>query len=303
MFPKDTDVVRADSLSHAASLLREHGPDARLLAGGQSLVPMMKFRLASPGTLVDVSALPSPGIRITDESAVLPALATHADAIDHEGLTDAFDLVDDAIPQIADPQVRNMGTVGGSLAQADPSGDWAPVVMALGGTVHTVSPEGGRDVAIDDLYDGPFSTTLAHDEVVEQVTLPLPAPDHDVGGAYLKVKRRQGVYATASVGVHLAIEGGSVADAGVVVNSVGPEYHHATGVEATLAGEVLTDDLVRAAAAELLDDLDVVADARGSAVYKRDVVRALFKRAAKTAEERARGREVETDPLAQVGAI
>lgn len=303
MFPKETTVIRADSLAHAAALLSEHGPDARLIAGGQSLVPMMKLRLAAPSTLIDISALPSPGIRLTADRAVLPALATHADAIDHDGLTEAFDLIDDAIPQIADPQIRNMGTVGGSLAQADPSGDWGPVVMALDGTVHVRSPDDDREIAIDDLFDGPLSTTLAHDEVIERVTLPLPDPDHDVGGAYLKVKRRQGVYATASVGVHLAVDDETVADAGVVVNSVGPGYHHDTAVEAMVEGEALTDDRIRAAADDLLSNLEVIADTRGSVAYKRDVVRALFKRAAKTARDRADGRDVETDPLAQMGAI
>jgi carbon-monoxide dehydrogenase medium subunit len=264
---------------------------------------MMKLRLAAPATLVDISAIPSPGIRIEDDRAVLPALATHADAIDHDGLTSTFDLVDDAIPQIADPQVRNMGTVGGSLGQADPSGDWGPVVMALSGTVHTTSPDGGRELPADDLFDGTLSTTLANDELIERVTLPLPDPDHAVGGGYLKVKRRQGVYATASVGVHLEFDGETVANAGAVVNSVGPDYHHATEAEALLEGEALTNDRITEAADVLLSNIEVLGDTRGSAAYKRDVVRALFKRAAKTAEDRANGLEVETDAMAQMGAI
>lgn len=303
MFPKDTEVVRAESLSEAADLLRKHGPDAQLIAGGQSLVPMMKLRLAAPDTLIDISALSSPGIRIEDGQATLPALATHADAIDHETLTATFDLIDDAIPQIADPQVRNMGTIGGSLGQADPSGDWGPVVMALSGTVHTVSPDGGRAINADDLFDGTLSTTLAQDELIERVTLPLPDPAHDVGGAYLKVKRRQGVYATASVGVHLELDDGVVANAGAVVNSVGPDYHHATAVEELLEDEQLSEELIREGADRLLSNLEVLADTRGSVDYKRDVVRALFKRAVKTAQDRAAGIEVETDPLAQMGAI
>ncbi|MFB6097067.1 MAG: xanthine dehydrogenase family protein subunit M [Haloferacaceae archaeon] len=303
MFPKDTEVLRADSLGHAAELLREHGPDARVLAGGQSLVPMMKFRLAAPPTLIDVSSIPSPGVRLEDDRAVLPALTTHAEAIDHDELTDTFDLVDDAIPQIADPQVRNMGTVGGSLGQADPSGDWGPVCMALSGRIHTVSPDGERDLSADDLFDGTLSTTLANDELIERVTLPLPDPAHEVGGAYLKVKRRQGVYATASVGVHLVFDGDEVVDAGAVVNSVGPDYHHDTEVEAALEGSVLTDERIREAADLLLSNLEVLADTRGSETYKRDVVRALFKRAAKTAQDRAQGQDVATDPLAQMGAI
>lgn len=303
MFPKDTEVVRADSLADAADLLREHGPDAQLLAGGQSLVPMMKFRLSAPPTLIDISAISSPGIRIEDDRAVLPALTTHAEAIEHDALTDEFDLVDDAIPQIADPQVRNMGTVGGSLGQADPSGDWGPVTMALSGTIHTISPDGGRELDADDLFDGPLSTTLDDDELIERVTLPLPDSAHDVGGAYLKVKRRQGVYATASVGVHLELRNDEVAEIGVVVNSVGPDYHHDTEVEAALTGEELTDERIKDAADLLLSNIDILADTRGSTAYKRDIVRALFKRAAKTAQDRANGQEVEADPMAQMGAI
>lgn len=303
MFPEDTEVERAESLSHAAELLQQHGPDARLIAGGQSLVPMMKLRLASPETLIDISALPSPDISIEENEAVLPALATHADTINHDELTTQFDIIDDAVPQIADPQVRNMGTVGGSLAQADPSGDWGPVVMALSGTAHTIAPDGGRAIDVDALFDGTLSTTLEQDELIERVTIPLPAPSHDVGGAYLKVKRRQGVYATASVGVHLELDRQSVVNAGVVVNSVGPEYHHATAVERLLEDDPLTDEAIREGADQLLSNVEVLSDTRGSAAYKRDVVRALFKRAAKTAEDRAAGQEVETDPLAQMEAI
>jgi carbon-monoxide dehydrogenase medium subunit len=303
MFPKETDVIRAGSLSEAADLLGEHGPAAQVLAGGQSLVPMMKFRLSAPPTLIDISAIPSPGISLEGDHVVLPALTTHAEAIDHDELTDRFDLVDDAIPQIADPQVRNMGTVGGSLGQADPSGDWGPVCLALSATIHTITPDGGRELDASDLFDGALSTSLANDELIERVTLPLPDSGTDVGGAYLKVKRRQGVYATASVGVHLALDGDTVADAGVVVNSVGPDYHHATAVESLLTDEVLTDDRIRDAADVLVANVEILADTRGSAAYKRDVVRALFKRAAKTAQDRAHGRDVETDPMAQMGAI
>ena len=303
MFPKDTDIVRAASLADAAELLRDHGPGAELLAGGQSLVPMMKLRVAAPDVLVDISHLSAGEIRFEDDLLVLPALTTHAETVAHPRLVDTFDVVADAIPQIADPQVRNMGTVGGSLAQADPSGDWGPVVMILDGTIHTVSPDGDRAVPVDEFYEGPFATALADDEVVDRVTLPLPDSDTETGGAYLKIKRRQGVYATASVGVRVSMDGETCVEAGVAVNSVGPTYYHPTDLERQLEGEALTDERIRRASDDLVDDLDVIADTRGSEQYKRDVVRSLFKRAAKTARQRAGGEEVDADPLAQMGAI
>lgn len=296
MYPESVRFVRAASLSEAADLLREHGPGARVLAGGQSLVPLMKLRLAVPDVLVDVSHLvPDAIVEVGADAVTIHALATHRAAGDADVLTDAFDVVADAIPQLADPQVRNVGTVGGALAEADPSGDWGPMLLATGGTVHTVAPDGHREIPAAELFTGPFETALEPAEVIEAVELPLP--DGPCGGAYLKVKRRQGVYATASVGVHLELdEEGRCASIGVACAAVEPTYTH-PDLSDLFVGQRIDDGLLERGADELTDGLEPAADSHGSAVFKRNLCARLFERAVRAADGRARGRDVAADPM------
>lgn len=302
MFPERTTVVRAESLGEAADLLDEHGPDAQLLAGGQSLIPLMKLRLATPGVLVDVSHLtPERPVRFGDGDAVVHALTTHAEALGHGRLTDRFQVIADAVPQIADPQIRNMGTVGGSLAHADPSGDWGPIALVTGATIRTVSPGGGRDIPAAGFYEGPFQTALGDDEVVGSVS--LPRPGETTGGAYLKIKRRQGVYAVASVGVQVELEDGVCVDVGHAVNSVAATYVSPPAVNEVLVDEAITPDRIEAAGGVLADHLETVADTRGSTGYKRESSVALFERAVETAHRRAQGETIDPSPMGPGGVM
>lgn len=296
MYPASVKFTRANSLEEAATLLDEHGPNAQLLAGGQSLVPLMKFRLAVPDVIIDISHLsPAQPIATTEETVTIHALTTHRDVGDAPAVIDRFDVVADAIPQLADPQVRNMGTVGGAVAEADPSGDWGPLLLATDGTITTISPDGRREIPARDLYTGPFQTTLEQAEVIESVTLPVPTARS--GGAYLKVKRRQGVYATATVGVHLELDDDHRCTAiEVACTAIEPTYT-TPDVTDYLLGNRLTDDHLNRAANALATDLNPVTDTHGSGAFKRNLAAKLFERAARTADQRARGHDVTADPM------
>jgi carbon-monoxide dehydrogenase medium subunit len=297
MYPESVESIRAESLSEAARLLREHGPRARLLAGGQSLIPLLKFRLAVPDVLVDISHLsPDESVRFEDDSVHLHALTTHREAGEHERLTETFDVVGDAIPQLADPQVRNMGTVGGSLAEADPAGDWGPLVLVADGVVHVANADGERTTPASEFFVGPFETALEPDEVVTGVSLDRPTAAKS-GGAYLKVKRRQGVYAVAGVGVRVGLnEGDECVSISVACNAVEPTYA-TPDVTDVFLGERIDDESVTAGADRIESELDPVADTHGSADYKRNLCTRLFERAARAARDRALGHAVDPDPM------
>jgi carbon-monoxide dehydrogenase medium subunit len=302
MFPKSCSYVQADSLEDASELLREHGDDAVLLAGGQSLIPMMKLRLASPKVVVDLSHIESEEITLEDDHVRIPALVTHAEAMNHPTVAEHFEIITDAVPQIADPQIRNMGTVGGSLAQADPSGDWGPLALATGGVISTVSTSGSRDVPAGEFFEGPLSTCLENDEIIESVSLPVPGPN--TGGSYLKIKRRQGVYAVVSVGVQVTLtDDDKIDSAGVVFNSIGPRYFNPSDVEDLLVGEAISDDIVAEASALLEDEIEAISDIRGSAEFKKNACESLFERGLHIAAQRARGNEVENDPMMNVANL
>jgi carbon-monoxide dehydrogenase medium subunit len=295
MYPESVESVRADSLAEAARLLDEHGPRARILAGGQSLVPLMKFRLAVPDVVVDVSHIrPESPVEEEAEAFRVHALTTHREAGDHPGLTDAFDVVADAIPQLADPQVRNVGTVGGSLAEADPAGDWGPLVLATGGTVHTATPSGERTIPAEEFFRGPFETVLDPAEVVTHVTIPRPRAD--AGGAYVKVKRRRGVYAVAAVGVHLELDDGVCTSFGASATAVEPTYA-APSLADVLVGERLDRDRIAAGAERFAEELNPVADTHGGTEYKRNLCARLFERATVAARDRAKGQSVDVGPM------
>lgn len=295
MYPASCSVVRPSSLEEATELLEEHGQQAHVLAGGQSLIPLMKQRLARPEVLISIGHISPSPVDLSGGVAALHALTTHADIGKHEGLTGAFELIADLVPQIADGQVRNVGTIGGALAEADPGNDWGPAVTAMGGTVHTISPDGRRELPIEDFFLGPFTTTLSREELIESVTMPLP-PDR-TGGAYLKAKRRQGGYGIASAAVQLSVdEEGSVESVGYCCADDASTYVHPAGVADRLVGTHLHSDVVATCGDLVADAAEPVADTMGSVEYKRRLCRQLFERALHTAHRRARGEHV-PDPL------
>lgn len=275
----------AGSVDEAISLLRQHGPEARLLAGGHSLIPMMKLRLASPEVLIDIHELDGELRYVRDDGGELRigALARHRDVLESPIVREHYTLLADAERMIADPLVRNMGTVGGALAHADPAEDLPAAFVALGGEVVVRSPNGERTIDVDGLYVGPFETKIEPDEILTEVRV-LQEPS---GSAYLKVERRAGDYASAAIGVALWMDGGEIEDARIGMCGVGPTTLRARRAEEVLRGQRPDPDLFRRAAERASEESDPIEDARGSAPYKRDLVRVLTARALEQALDRA----------------
>jgi len=296
MYPRPFHYHRAGSLEEAVRLLAELGEEARLLAGGQSLIPLMKLRLASPQHLVDLNFVPGLSYTREDDEAVrFGALTRHAE-IETSAAAQQIPLLHDCAAGIADVQVRNRGTIGGSLAEADPSGDWAPVLLALSTEVVSVSPAGERVVPLTQFITDAYTTVLTPAEVVREVVIERPRPRS--GGAYLAVKRSAPVYATASAAVQLTLEDGDLcSEAGVALGAVGLTAIKATDAEAALRGQRLTAKTMEGAAEAAMAMADPQSDQRGSAAYKRNLVRVLVKRATEIALRRARGETVEVSHI------
>ena len=288
MIPGQFEYHAPATLDEALALLAEHGSDARVLAGGQSLIPLMKLRLASPAVLIDLNGVDSlSGIEEADGQLRIGAMTRHS-ALERSELIGArYPLIADAAAVIADPLVRNRGTTGGSLAHADPAGDLGSVMTALGAEVVVSGPGGERTLPIDELLLGPFTTTLEEGEILTEVRVPQPAERS--GGAYEKLERKVGDFATAAVAVQLTRENGSCASIGIGLTAVGPTTIRASEAEDALRGGSLDEDALRAAAVLAAAASDPAADLRGSEEYKRDMVRVLTLRALRRAIERAGG--------------
>jgi carbon-monoxide dehydrogenase medium subunit len=287
--PAPFEYARASSLEHAVELLEQHGPDARVVAGGHSLLPMMKLRLASPSWLVDLGDLTElTGIEQRGDVLRLGALTTHAALLGSELVGRLFPIVHDAEQVIADPAVRNRGTIGGSLCQADPAEDLSTVCDVLGATLVARGPGGSRTLPIADLHSGPYETTLAHDEILTDVLLPIT---DRAGSAYAKVERRAGDWAVTAAGaaVHLA-EDGSIADAAVGLTAVGL-VGTVGAVEAALQGQQPGEELFAEAGRLAAQECRPVADQRGPVEYKRHLAAELTARVLRTACARAAGRQ------------
>ena len=288
MIPGQFEYHAPSTLDEALALLAEHGSDARVLAGGQSLIPLMKLRLASPAVLIDLNGVDSlSGIEEQDGQLRIGAMTRHSALERSELIGSRYPLIADAAAVIADPLVRNRGTTGGSLAHADPAGDLGSVMTALGAEVVVNGPGGERTLSIDELLVGPFTTTLEEGEILTEVRVPQPAERS--GGAYEKLERKVGDFATAAVAVQLTRENGSCASIGIGLTAVGPTTIRASEAEDALRGGSLDEDALRAAAALAAAASDPAADLRGSEEYKRDMVRVLTLRALRRAIERAGG--------------
>ena len=288
MIPGQFEYHAPSTLDEALALLAEHGSDARVLAGGQSLIPLMKLRLASPAVLIDLNGVASlSGIEEQDGQLRIGAMTRHSALERSELIGSRYPLIADAAAVIADPLVRNRGTTGGSLAHADPAGDLGSVMTALGAEVVVTGPGGERTLPIDELLLGPFTTTLEEGEILTEVRVPQPAERS--GGAYEKLERKVGDFATAAVAVQLTRENGSCASIGIGLTAVGPTTIRASEAEDALRGGSLDEDALRAAAVLAAAASDPAADLRGSEEYKRDMVRVLTLRALRRAIERAGG--------------
>ena len=283
---------RAASLLEASKLLEQLGEEARLIAGGQSLIPLMKMRMARPSALVDINFISGLSeIQSRDGHLRFGALARHADIEASEAAL-AIPIIHDCAAGIADVQVRNQGTIGGSLAEADPSGDWGAVLLTLDTSVRCSRPGGERTIALDDFFKDAYTTVLGHDELVSEVIV-RQAPKNS-GGAYLAFKRSAPVYATASAAVQLTLEDGDTCKhARIVLGCVGLTAIRAIEAEKVLSGKKLDEKTVERAAEAARVAAEPQDDMRGSADYKRVLIAALVKRAIGIAVRRARGEQVE----------
>jgi carbon-monoxide dehydrogenase medium subunit len=289
VFPAAFDYRAPTSLGEVLDLLKQHGDDAKVMAGGQSLIPLLKLRLASPALVLDLGRISSlAGVSRGPGTLRIGARTRHVDIERDASLRDVCPLLTDAAPQISDPLVRNLGTVGGSLCHADPAGDWGSVMLALDAELVAASPAGDRVIPARVFFQGPFTTALGPDEVLTEVRVPLRERS---GGAYLKLERKVGDFATVGVAVQVELDDGHVRNAGIGLTSVGPSNLKATAAEQSLAGREPTDEAIAEAARLAAQAAEPRDDIRGSADYKRDVVRVFVQRGLKTALGRARGEQ------------
>ena len=275
MYPSSFDLTMAGSVAEAVAALAEGGEDARILAGGQSLIPMIKLRFAAPSLLVDINNVA--GLDVLERAnghLRIGATVRHAAIVASDLPSGA---VASAAPWIADPLVRNRGTLCGAVAHCDPEGDWNSVLLATGATVVAAGPDGERSIDIGDFVVDFFTNSLAAGEMVTEIHVPVPSGAS--GGAYMKLERKVGDYATVGVATHLELGGdGRISAAGIAMTSVAPVNRKATDAEALLVGEAPSADLFAAAAEATAAASEPRSDVRGSAEWKRNVVRVYARR-------------------------
>ena len=284
MLPSRFDYVAVSSVEEAVAAKAEGGDETRFLAGGQSLLPMMKLRFAVPSKLVDLNRIP--GLDVIERRnghLHVGALVRHADV---GASSDAFGAIASAAPWISDPLVRNLGTMCGSVAHCDPEGDWNSVLLATGAEVMAQGPSGDRSIAIGDFVQDLFTSSLADDEMV--TGLRIPVPSGRCGGSYQKLERKIGDYATVGVAAHLELaDDGTISAAGIGLTSVAPINRKAVDAEALLVGRQPSSDLFEAAGAAAAAASEPRDDVRGTARWKRQVVAVFTRRALADAAEQA----------------
>lgn len=263
-----------------------------MLAGGQSLIPLMKMRLARPTALIDINYVPGLNdIQSHNGELRFGALARHAD-IEMSEAAAAIPIMNDCAAGIADVQVRNQGTIGGSLAEADPSGDWGATLLTLETSVQCAGPQGERSIKLEEFIKDAYTTVLAHDELVREII--VKKPPRNSGGAYLAFKRSAPVYATVSAAVQLTLDGKDICkDVRIVLGCVGLTAIRAQRAENELRGKKIDGKTIQRVAEAAREAAEPQSDMRGSADYKRTLVAALVKRALAIAVRRARGERVE----------
>ena len=289
MIPRSFEYFSPRTLDEAIGLLQKLGPDAKLLSGGQSLIPMMKLRILSPQHIVDINRIPGLDyISENDGHLRIGALAREHQLETSEVIDTKLPILADTAKFIADPLVRSQATVCGNLAHGDPANDHPATMLALGAKVVATGPNGQREIALEDFFPGLFTTALEPEEILTEIRIPLPPAKS--GGAYLKLERKVGDFATAGVAVQLTLDdAGNCSKAGVGLTNVGMTPIKATKTEAFLAGKTLDEATINEAAAIAASESQPMDDIRGSAEYKRDLVRVLTGRALTRAIERAKG--------------
>ena len=283
--PGPIEYERATSVQNVIELLEKYGPETRILAGGHSLLPMMKLRLANPERLIDINELDELSyIREADGEIRIGAMTRHRELLESELLAEHFPIFVDAESVIADPPVRNRGTIGGSLAQADAAEDLSAVCSALKANVVIVGSGGERVVSMEDFHVGPFVTAIEDAQILTEIRLPLRSGG---GSAHEKVERRAGDWAIVAVSAALWMDGGAIADAGLALSAAGPTTIHATRSEELLQGRDPSEELFAEAGELASEDCSPTADGRGPVDYKRHLAGELTKRALRRAAKRA----------------
>jgi carbon-monoxide dehydrogenase medium subunit len=278
VYPARFEYFAPTTLEEALEILGRYDEgDAKVLAGGMSLIPVMKLRFAEPRALVDINRIGGLDT-LAEEGGTLRigALVRHKACERSQLLKGKYGALGDAAPQIADPIVRNLGTLAGSLAHADPQGDWASVMLATRAEVVARSTGGERTIPIDELLDGPFTTSLEANEIVTEVR--VPDPGAHAAGTYLKLERKVGDFATVGVAVHVSTSNGNIGQVGIALTGVGPANLRAEAAEGMLAGGTLDDESITEAARLAAEAAQPRADVRGSEEYKRNAVRVFTAR-------------------------
>jgi aerobic carbon-monoxide dehydrogenase medium subunit len=286
--PAPFQYEKATSVRHALELLVRYGPESRVIAGGHSLLPMMKLRLAQPEALIDINDLAELGSISLDGNALrIGAMVRHAELLASPVAGEHFPILRDAERMIADPVVRNRGTVGGSLCQADPSEDLSAAFAALRAELVVQGPDGQRTVSARDFFVGPYQTALADGELLIEIRVPIRSH----ASAYAKVERRAGDWAVAAAGAVLEVAGGRITEAGIGLAAVGANGFVAAEAEEHLRGQLATDERFVEAGELAADHCNPVADQRGPVDYKRHLAGVLTTRALRRAAARAQGEE------------
>src|ERR1700675_2748436 len=282
MYPAQFDYHTPGTVQEALALLGQHKDDAKLRAGGHSLLPAMKLRLAQPKHLVDLRKISSlSGIKEEGGMLVIGAMATHH-AVESSPVVKAkCPMLADVAAQIGDPMVRNMGTIGGSLAHADPAADWPAAVIALGAELVAEGPKGRRTIKVDDFFKGLLTTALAEDEILTEIRVPVCGAN--VKCAYAKFPHPASRFAVVGVAAVLTLNGGKISKAGIGITGAGTKATRAKGVEAAIAGKAADAASIQAAAEKAAEGVDVQADLQGSVEYKQHLLRVFAKRAMEAA--------------------
>ncbi|GLY70006.1 FAD binding domain-containing protein [Amycolatopsis taiwanensis] len=284
--PAQFQYEKATSVEHALSLLAQYGPESRIVAGGHSLLPMMKLRLAQPEALIDINDLEELSrISVEEHMLWIGALVRHADLLASAVAGEHFPIFHDAERMIADPIVRNRGTVGGSLCQADPSEDLSAAFTAVRGEAVIQGPDGRRVVPIREFFTGPYQTVVGDGEILTHLRVPIRSS----ASAYEKVERRAGDWAVAAAGAELRLEGDTLAEVGIGLTAVGASSFHAPEAEEFLVGGPATDERFDEAGAIAAQHCEPVPDQRGPVDYKRHLAATLTTRALRRARTRWHG--------------
>ncbi len=290
MIPPSFEYLRPKTIPEAVAMLQQHGDEAKILSGGQSLIPMMKLRLARPGFLIDINRIAGLSY-VKEEGGYLKigGLTREAELEVSSVLRSKYPILLDTAHVIADPQVRNLATVGGNLAHGDPANDHPATMVVLGAQIVATGPKGERVIPIENFFVTLFTTSLQHEEILTEIRIPAPPPRS--GGAYLKLERKVGDFATAAVAVQLSLDDKGICEkVGIGLTNVGPTPVKAQSAEAFLRGKKPDEANINHAAQLAADAADPSSDLRGPVEYKRGLVKELAKRSLSRAVERAGGK-------------